>query len=158
MANNYSQATLTPSCLHLTPDQETWLAASGASIEPSEEKGRKGTYVFWRMWFNEAPDYDGFLSQVELEDEQEIEKEAKRLEALGGIENVLRSILKNPENRHIEKLNIQGAYTCSRMRSDEFGGYALVVTRKEFVWFSTSSLDLKNGQLTYRPKVITFDD
>lgn len=165
MANNYSQATLSPYGLVLTEGQKTWLACTGASFEVASKRpkdcldvsdDRKGECVFWETNFQECPDEDDLIYKVE--DEDEPEKAVARLVEMGGIEDVLRSILKNPGNQGIPSLRIDGAATCSRMRSGEFGGFVLVVTRKEFVWANTFSVDLENGQLKHPTKVIPFDE
>lgn len=161
MANNYIQATLSPDGLELTDDQQTWLAATGASMVPAKTKeGKPGHYVFWEEGFTECPEPDDFVNQLEddIEDDEALDAEVQRFIRMGGIERVLRGILRNPGNRAIPSLKIDAAATCSRMRIGEFGGFALVVTRKEFAWFSTFSLSIEDGQLEHPPKIISFDD
>lgn len=166
MANSYIQATLNPECVHLTNDQMLWLEASFADIDPTTLDDRKGYYVFWRESFASEPEEDRFRDVVageyeHIEDDEiaepQIMEHATRLAAIS-FERLLQSILRNPENSHIERIRVEGAYTCSRMLPDSFGGFAIVVTRKHYAWYSTVSLDIEGGQLKYPPKVHTFDD
>jgi len=166
MANSYCQATMDPDCVHLTDDQQLWLEASFAEMDPgTDSEGRKGFYVLWRECFTSEPEQERFQQVLEgnydhldaEEAEAAIQKHLPRLEK-PSFERLLQSILRNPENSHIEKIRVEGAYTCSRMLPNSFGGFAVVVTRKHYAWYYTGSLDIEGGQLRYPPKVVAFDD
>jgi len=48
-------------------------------------------------------------------------------------------------NQSLEALNVEGCHRCDKMRSGEFGGFALMVTRKEYAWCNTGMLRQGKG-------------
>jgi len=138
MANNYTEVTMTPS-VFLTKKQEKLLRCYGADCEPSgpEDKLR---YVFWEDHFTEDPD------EMDLDEaiaDGDLEEGAK----MPLIQDFLRDILLNPENKDVEALDVEGCSRCDKLRSGEFGGFALMVTRKEYAYINTGMLNLKKGKI-----------
>lgn len=81
----------------------------------------------------------------ENDGEENEEEPANRAEVLGlrclSKEDFFHEVLKvNPDLSHIE---LQAAWTCSRMRLDGFGGSSLHVTRKGFLYVTTTNVVVK---------------
>jgi hypothetical protein len=136
MATNNLQATLTPE-IRLTDELATVFRLTGACLDPVP--GQNGTwYVFWEDGITEPEQWDDF----DPEDWPVADKWAGK-----NLPDILRETLAgNPDTK---LLTIEGAWTCSRMRAGEFGGFGLYVTRQQFVSISSSDVTLgSDGQLT----------
>lgn len=147
MANYYSQTTLTQAVL-LTENLATVLQARGATLYDAGEgetvldslvtgeQPRKPYAVVWEEgWRNpDGESVEGFMEEIEL-DPDDASKNVKDLLILEE-EDILHEILKiNPD---IELLEMNEAWTCSKMRLDGFGGRSLMVNREGYLHIGTA--------------------
>jgi len=149
MADYYSQTTLREVVL-LTDELVSALKARGADLGPEGEQESvldgivnerpplsRFTVVWSEGWTHACEDVDEFLVEYVGWDEADVEKaspEFRRLVVLPE-EDLLHEILKlNPD---IELLEMNEAWTCSKMRLDGFGGRSLVVNRKGYLHIGT---------------------
>ena len=131
MANNYNQATLSPSSINLNPMHLAWLGMTGAECS-KEKDGRY--YVFWRECLNEDFEDDEIEGALEDGDIDQAQADFIRKSSFN---EMLRHILYyNPDVTH---LRVDSAWTCEKMRPGEFGGSACVVTRTQHLDMSTGS-------------------
>lgn len=116
MANNYSQATVSPylpASLFNEAELESLACACGLSAD------RVGDQLYFNAeeaFSEEGPDAD-----------------CNHLYVL----NVLQEKLRQLDAIEYPSITIQGAHTCSKMRQDEFGGFAHLITRDAIRSFST---------------------
>jgi hypothetical protein len=118
MSDNYNQATISPSLpasLFSEDELETLSIACGLSCETCREH----IYLFADSSFSEEGD----------------DEEGENVDLLALLQAKLRQ-LDAVEYPHI---TIHGASTCSKMREDEFGGFAHVITRENVRSVSTWS-------------------
>lgn len=149
MANNYTEATLTPQ-VFLTPKQVAMLPCYGASYQLYEKDLH---YIYWETCLNEEPDEDDVERALDRDEEGLL---GKAFQA-PPLAHFLHEILMNPENEGII-LTVEGCHRCDKMRPGEFGGFALMVTRKEYAWINTGMLQTgKGGKIVPQPvKVVAF--
>lgn len=150
MANNYTEATMTPP-VFLTPQQRAVLPCYGARSAPwqKEKPGSELHYVYWESTFIEDPDEDDF-GVIDA-------REAGFSGKISSLPYFLRDILLNQENEGLV-ITVEGCHRCDKMRPGEFGGFALMVTRKEYAWVNTGMLRTgKGGKIVPEPiKVLAF--
>jgi len=147
MADYYSQTTLTEEVL-LTQDLATVLSARGATLHPAGDEEtaldalvtgqmpRRLYAVVWEEgWRNSCGEtLEDFIEEIELE-EKDATDGVKALLLLEE-EDILHEVLKiNPD---LDLLEMNEAYTCSKMRLDGFGGRSLIVNRKGYLYIGTS--------------------
>jgi len=115
MADNYTQATVIPDIPKSALTDKEWgiLSASGFTLF---EFGDKTVYLVVKEGFILDDDYD-----LDLGDVTALE--------------LFHKIIKNTD---IEEIVIEGAYTCSKMRSGEFGGFVTRITKDGVESFGTS--------------------
>lgn len=150
MANNCTQATLTPS-VRLTDELRTALEVTGASLEPDDD----GTwYAYWDEGIAELTD----AGARDLPQSWSAEETAAFQDRWSNKElaDVLRAIL--AENADVEVLTVEGACTCSKMRPGEFGGFGLYVTREQFAAVSSADVLIQDGRLVITAAVQEWDD
>ena len=149
MANNNTQATLTPS-VRLTDELRTALEITCASLEPNGD----GTwYAYW----------DERIGELAAADARDLPQSWSAEEAAAfqdkwsnkDLADILRAIL--AENADIELLTVEGAYTCSKMRAGEFGGFGLYVTREQFAAISSADVLIQDGRLVITAAVQEWD-
>jgi len=146
VADYYSQTTLTQQVL-LTQDLATVLTARGATLHqdgPGEtvldslvtgELPRTLYGVVWEEgWRNPCGEtLEDFMEEIELDPEDATEKVKELL--LLEEEDILHEVLKiNPD---IDLLEMNEAWTCSKMRLDGFGGRSLMVNRTGYLHIGT---------------------
>ncbi len=148
MADNYEQCTVEP-CLPATAVSEferKLLCEYGYTYELYEENGQVMIYFFAE---------DGLVTEIEdfdpaivLKHAQSGDATAKALEpyAVGSDdttidsldkainkrypwETILQTILKKPECGGIKAIRVMGAFTCSKLRPGEFGGWVWRITQ-----------------------------
>jgi hypothetical protein len=139
MANNYTQATLTPS-VRLTDELRTALEITLASLEPDDN----GTWsVCWDQGIGQLADADA----QDLPQSWDADRVAAFQAKWSGkdLPDILRAIL--AENVAVELLTVEGAHTCSKMRAGQFGGFGLYVTRHQFAFVSSTDALLQDGRL-----------
>ena len=116
MANNYCHATVSPELpAHLFSEEElrSLETACGLSCEPIGEK----LYFFAELCYCEQGENDdGFGVNCET---------------------LLQEKLLYLDPAEYPHITIQGASTCSKMRPDEFGGFAVFITRDTIRSIST---------------------
>jgi len=152
MADYYTQEVVTNEQVYLTPEMERVLELRGAEVyrEGDEtvldhlangcEKHLCGI-VFEEGWREMEPEelIEMFLDD---EEEEELSEETKRLLALDK-PDLFHEVLKiNPEEEYIE---LQSGWSCSRMRLDGFGGSSLHVTRKGYLYVTTTNVSIEDG-------------
>ena len=150
MANNYHPATMSPTNLRLSEMHQVFLEAVCADLDENSD----GTfYVYWSEGFSDnAPDdYD----LKEAVSQKRITSDEAGFLANSTFYEMLRHILiQNPEHSHIR---IEGAYYCTKMRPDEFGGQAMVVTRTHYAWMGTTDLHVgEDGKIKADIKIEEF--
>lgn len=158
MANNYTQATMVPTEVFLTPAQEAYLRATGARFDHDEAPAPlhqladaanetptavRRSYVYWEENFDECVDPETL--EDELSDAG-YESEFGRYVNLS-IEDFFRHVLRQPENADLGYLRVEGTFSCSKMRPGEFGGFVLTVTRDEYCWCSTHMVQVEDGKI-----------
>ena len=139
MADNYTQATLTPD-VQLTEELRAVLEATGATLEPA---GGGQWYVYWEDGFSELDEHAPDIPHDPDTAAATAFRERWHGKDMAG---VLRAVLDS--NPGIEMLVIEGAYRCSKMRPGEFGGFGIYVTRKESAFISSQDIEMRDGQLT----------
>jgi hypothetical protein len=115
MANNYYQATLSPDLPAALFNQEELDALATCGL--SWEKIEGNLYFFADTSFRE-----------EGEDNQ-----GSTIDCLALLQSKLRQL----DPAAYPHISIQGAATCSKMRPDEFGGFAHLITRVDVRSMST---------------------
>lgn len=133
MANNYTEATMSPH-VFLTPKQKAMFKFYGATCSPKEGGFH---YVYWESYFCEQPDEYDLHGELDEENLDDVE--------FPKIEIFLREVLSNQENSNIVAISVQGCDRCDKMRSGEFGGFALLVTRREYAWVTTDILQVDSS-------------
>ncbi len=116
MANNYSQATISPALpasLFSEAELRTLTVACGLS---SESEG-DDLYFFAEVSFGE----------------EGVDEEGEGVDVLALLQAKLRQL----DMTAYPHITIQGASTCDKMREDEFGGFAYVITRDDIRSLST---------------------
>ncbi len=127
MADYYTQSVVKPD-LVLTPDQKAALEAHGASCD--ETNGLY--YVYFEDGWQDAEEADGIVE-----------------------EELWRDILMG--NPDVEMILVESAFTCSKMRSDGFGGSSLFITRTEHVSVGSQCVILRDGHLVVELAPTKFD-
>ena len=116
MANNYSQATISPA-LPASLFSEAELQSLAVACGLSCERCRDELYFFAETCFlDRGEDDDGF-----------------------GVDcfALLQEKLRQLDMTAYPHITIHGASTCDKMRPDEFGGFAYVITRDDVRYLST---------------------
>jgi hypothetical protein len=150
MANNYTQATLTPS-VRLTDELRTALEITCASLEPDHD----GTwYAHWDEGIGDLADADTWNLPQSWSTEEAAAFQDKWSDK--DLPDILRAIL--AENAGVELLTVEGAYTCSKMRAGQFGGFGLYATREQFAAISSAGVLIRDGRLVITAAVQEWDD
>jgi len=141
MADNYSQATLgqyIPADV-FTEDELTVFGDCGWDYE-----GTDTLYFYCELGaydFDELDPTD--ITEEDIEEHPWLRSEEfKAFYVENGIisaENAFQIILRRLDEKQYPYITEEGAYTCSKMRQDEFGGWATFITRDNMEGFSTSS-------------------
>ncbi len=170
MADNYSEATVStniPRSLVSVLD-ESLLQALGFECEPADSEGKflyffqqeRGCYMhianldlFLQRIKAAYPDTDGrpawttrlieHLSAIANDTGKVTETEIDLDDLVIEAEQLFQDILNKPSNTGpdaIEEIVIMGAYYCSKMRQDEFGGWVSRITRDHIEMESTTGL------------------
>lgn len=139
MADNYTQATLTPD-VRLTDELRTVLEITGASLEPA---GDGEWYVYWEDGISELDDDQAW----DIPQYTDAAGAAAFRDRWSGkdIAGVLRAVLAS--NPGTGMLVIEGAYGCSKMRAGEFGGFGIYVTREQSAFISSQDVVMQDGRL-----------
>ena len=116
MANNYCQATISPT-LPATLFRDEELESLSIACGLSAEKDGDCLYFFAEEYFSE-----------EGEDE-----DAEGVNCLALMQEKLRQL----DPTAYPHISIQGAAFCNKMRPDEFGGFAYFITRDDIRSVST---------------------
>lgn len=142
MANNYFQATMTPS-IPLTETQYLALAMDCYGVDEEDtEREPEDWERLQQKWIDtfSLEAYENsmpILSGIEKDDNDTYYIYFENgLE--DGVLDVLEDILCTLPDRY-EYFQIEGAATCSKMRPGEFGGFAVHITRGNIRAFSTNS-------------------
>lgn len=149
MADYYTRTVVT-GAIPLTNDMLTVVEARGATTYPVDEESvldaivnerppiKSYHVVFedgWRSHYSDDVDWE----LEELGIEEGITDEIKRL-VMMDMEDFLHESLKlDTEMGHIET---QSGWGCSKMRLDGFGGSALIVTRKGYLYLTTTQFKI----------------
>jgi len=135
MANNYAQATMSP-VIPLTEEQLEGIAALKRVLVDGEDD-ENALAGRWCAEFDITED-------DEFPDVDEVEPGSYYLyyeegSLTPGVSMVMQDILRGLDENDVPHLIWEGAYTCSKMRPGEFGGWACVITREDIQWFSTNA-------------------
>ena len=144
MANNYSQATVSPDFpVSVISDLElTLLATAGASYETFKSNGEDTYYFCNEEYFSEDVD-TGFLDANDVDPDELTDgdrvyfDDADILRENITVMEIYQNILKRLPEDEYPCIIIQGADTCDKMRVDNFGGFAVFITRTEVDSIST---------------------
>ena len=144
MADNYTQATLTPDVL-LTDELRAVLELTGATLEPADD-GK--WYAYWEDGISELDDQAWDMRQ-----HPDAAEAADFRERWHGkdISDVLRAVLDG--NPGTGLLVIEGAYGCSKMRPGQFGGFGIYVTREQFAFTGSQDIAIQDGRLAVTARV-----
>lgn len=144
MANNYEQATVEPAlpASAVSTFERDFLPGFGFECE---EDGAETLYFFAEYAVNpsccgdltvgdamEAASRGDRLAAALLEDLGHPEKDLPLDRFGSGIpswEAIFQGILRKPECAGIDEIVVMAAYTCSKMRPGEFGGWVIRITR-----------------------------
>ena len=124
MANNYIQATVYPE-IHkslLTGKELITLEFAGFSVEDWDQSGNLYLYV-----------EEGFIEEDEDED-------GNKFNIFDIFQNVIKRSESSEEVDPIKDIIIEGAFTCSKMRPGEFGGFVTRISEGLVQYGSTSEL------------------
>ena len=95
------------------------------------------------------------LAEMDIEP-GDVSDEFKRLIMLDEAELLLEILKLNPE---IDELDLQSAFSCSKMRIDGFGGSGLIVNRKGYLYITTSDYEIdEDGIIQARAAFRFWDD
>lgn len=126
MANNYQQ--WSTEITDLTEEEMTWFNECFA-WEPSDEEGADGPA--WYDW-----DAEGVGFEYELKRKVgSLHVYAEEFGNLGTLEALMREFIEKFRPNYV--FTVQWADSCSRMRVDEFGGGAMVVSRLRTEYIDT---------------------
>ena len=112
MADNYTQMTVSP-CIpkrFVTEKEMDLLHDEGLSHEELTEEGNKKYYFYCQDGCGENEN----------------------------IVEIFQAIIKRSKGK-LKYVVIEGAYTCSKIRPGEFGGFACLITKDKDEWFDTGS-------------------
>lgn len=150
MADYYSRSVITEQA-KLTKTMARVLEARGATLyEEGKENILDGlasgrvpltTYaiVFGEGWSNCYETADEWAEDYGDEDE-DITDEFRELFEMSE-ENLMHEILKiNPD---LDSLESQCGWSCSKMRLDGFGGSSVIVTRKGYLYITTTNFEVE---------------
>lgn len=135
MADYFTQEVVTRYIRLTEPMRKALIGYLGAAVDLVEEENvldslvgglQAHTYavVFQEGWRDADPSDDGDEENSEVDRLRKLSKE-----------HFFREVLKI--NPGLEAIELQSAWTCSRMRLDGFGGSGLVVTRKGYIYITT---------------------
>ena len=116
MANNYTQATVTPylpASLFTDAELESLAYECGLSHDRIDDT----LYIYAEEYFCE----------------EGVDEKGRHWSCLA----ILQAKLKQLDPSEFPNIVIEGAATCNKMRSGEFGGFAYFITRDEIRHFST---------------------
>ena len=113
MANNYTQSTVEP-YLPLTARERDMLADCGAYLDKVD--GGK-YYIYFPEFMGDA------LVEVQ------VNEDGDEIEVYEEVEYILQRILKRLDPAEYTHITVQGSWTCDKMRPDNFGGFASLITR-----------------------------
>jgi hypothetical protein len=119
MANNYYQATVSPelpATLFTEEELDALEVACGLTCERDDEL----LYFFADTSFSEEDEYDRDGEDVTI-----------------NCLTLLQGKLRQLNADEYPQISIQGAASCSKMRPDEFGGFAYLITRDDIRYIST---------------------
>lgn len=125
MANNYTQATVSPTNIPeslFTEKELEQLDYLGFSYQKNRDSDT--LYFFVEEGFVESD-----------EDEDGIEVNAFKI-----FQEIITRSLETPAVESLRKVVIEGAYTCSKMRPGEFGGFVVRVTKDNVQFSSTDQM------------------
>lgn len=138
MANNYDQSTMSPK-IPLTPDQVAALDSLRAFCFEGEEDPDIPLTDLAKKWMAEFE-----ISEDDIWPDREAEPGSdvhylyyEDGSLTPGTSSVLQEILRGLDPVEYPHLAWEGAYTCSKLRPGEFGGWACFITRDEIQWHST---------------------
>lgn len=159
MANNYEQATVEPiiPASAVSDFERELLRGFGFASEPGTlEAGAKALYFFAEDSVNSSYFGDLTVGEVMAAASHGDNLAAALVKELGspeadltidtfdeGIpswENILQRILRKPECQGIDEIVVMAAYTCSKMRPGEFGGWVTRITRDHIQSEGTRSM------------------
>lgn len=139
MANNYAQATVSPSLptSAFTPLEHEMLRYCGYSGSPDGDN----TYFYCEEGDTEI-DAEGWqelvFEEVMSDDPSYTKYSSAVVEGAIDAVTLFQGILNKPECSDIPYITIEGANTCDKMRQGEFGGFAVLITRDDVKYMSTS--------------------
>lgn len=149
MADYYTQTVITDTFL-LTEEMRDALDARGAEVY-AEGPGetildglvnerpplREHSIAFQEGWSDLVESYGSVDEWIEDEghDPEDWNDEAKRLLWLDKEDFLLEILKVNPDKDQIE---MQSAWSCNKMRLDGFGGSGLIVTRKGYLYLTST--------------------
>ena len=139
MANNYTQATVTPTNIPLTREQKEVLCLLGFGCEDSTQADDESPryYIYIEDSFQEP--YEDGLDEISPEAVEYLRRilEPGESETLASVfeaydaaslfDRVMQDVIAYTDG--LEVVTIQGADTCSKLRPGEFGGFAGVITK-----------------------------
>jgi hypothetical protein len=144
---------MTPDSIHLSSMHQAFLEMTGASLD-KESDGR--FYVYWEESLCE--DVGEFQMDEAIEAGNITSDEAGFI-ANSSFVMMLRHILQHEPNKDVTHIEVEGAWTCSKMRPGQFGGFSYLVTREEHGFISSSSMsfDKKTGKIVFNNDSCPFE-
>lgn len=149
MANNYCQATVTPD-LPLTDDQLEAITYRGWDLDaeewPPEHLSSRTIRYLERLT---GYDDECFTTGLEIAPGADGNVYLYASEYDGVADELLQDILRDLPQDKYPYIVIEGAYSCSKMRQGEFGGFAVLITREKIhrmdtgVWLNNKITDYK---------------
>ena len=166
MADYYTRTVIT-GAIPLTDEMLAVVEARSATVYPQDEEGILDalanvrqplkTYhvVFEDGWLSQfSNDVDEEIGELGIEDD--VSDEFKRLIMLDEADFLHESLKLSETLDHIE---MQSGFGCSEMRLDGFGGSGLIVTRKGYLYITTSNWELNgDGTAEHRGKFHPWED
>lgn len=141
MANNYTQATVSPSipASAITPLELELLNYMGLTGDKYTHEGTELYYFYAEEYLSTVDDCFelDICGDTEIDPDDAVYLEDGKV--ISGIEScdVFQNILKRLPVDEFPHITIQGADTCSKMRADNFGGFAVYITRESIEFCST---------------------
>lgn len=136
MANNYTQATISPTIPTklLTEVEQEILSLLGFTLH---EYNSEEIYIVVE---------EHCLMDLEMFDDEEWEQSlgqprpAEYVTVFDIFQQVIKRSLESGMDDPVEEVVIKGAFTCSKMRPDEFGGFVVRITKDEVFEGSTDMM------------------
>lgn len=168
MADYFTQ-TVISHAHYLTQDMADVLEARGAELDPTGEErtildslagkgipAKEYHITFSEGWNDWPEEFEEWAEDYAADDPNNYSEGFKELFELDRANFLYQVLLLDPEAVAVE---VQESQSCSKMRTDGFGGSSLTVTRKGYLFLYTGNIEIDDdGTIRSGAKFVPWDD